>query len=386
MNYALFLIIVLFFALYIFLNIYIGKNLKLFLNLMGVKIKNAKAYWAIFMITAFSYILARTLNPFMPDKLDILFTNIGAYYLAVMAYALIIISVLKLLYILFKRKIPSGRARIKVAKIFGTIGIVVVLVAVVYGSVNSRNVKISEYKLEIDKYGPEDGLRIVFVSDIHLGNIVGNSRLEKLIGVINSESPDLVLLGGDIVDEDVEYFIDEKMADRLEKIDSKHGVYGVLGNHEYIGGSEEKFEEILSKSQVRILKDKHEEAGGVVLVGRDDLSGERFSGVRRAEFEELLSDVDTEKPIIMMDHQPMKIGEAKDLGVDLLLSGHTHRGQIFPGSAITSAIYDIDWGIKSYGDMKAIVSSGYGTWGPPIKTGSNSEVVVIDLEFKEERE
>ncbi|OHW63232.1 putative metallophosphoesterase [Andreesenia angusta] len=386
MNYGLFIAIVLFFALYLLINIYIGKNLKNYLRIMGVKIKNDKIYWAAFMAVAFSYILARALNPFMPEGVDVLLTNTGAYYLAVMAYALIVISALKMLYILFKRRISSCRARIKAAKVFGTIGIVVVFASVVYGSVNARRVETTEYSLKMDKPGPKGGLKVVFASDIHLGNIVGNSRLEELIQVINKEKPDIVLLGGDIVDEDVEYFIDEKMADRLEKIDSKYGVYGVLGNHEYIGGSEEEFEAILSKSQVKILKDEHEEAGGVVLVGRDDLSGERFSGVPRAELEELLRDVDTEKPVIMMDHQPMKSGEAKNLGVDLLLSGHTHRGQLFPGSIITSAIYDIDWGIKSYGDMEAIVSSGYGTWGPPIKIGSNSEVVVINVEFKEEIE
>lgn len=386
MNYGVFVIIVLFFALYSLINIYIGKNLKNYLSIMGVKIKNAKIYWAVFMVIAFSYILARALNPFMPKQVDTVLTNIGAYYLAFMAYALMVVTALKFLYMAFKGKLPSCRARVRAAKLFGTAGALMVFGALVYGSVNARSVDIKEYSVKVDKYGPERGMKIVFVSDIHLGNIVGNSRLEELIEVVNGEKPDLVLLGGDIVDEDVEYFIDEKMADRFERIESKYGVYGVLGNHEYIGGSEEEFEEILSGSQVKILKDSHEETGGVVLVGRDDLSGERFSGRPRAELEDLLSDVDSDKPVIMMDHQPMKGGEARDLGVDLLLSGHTHRGQIFPGSAITSAIYDIDWGIKSYGNMKAVVSSGYGTWGPPVKTGSDSEVVVIDLEFKEERE
>lgn len=383
MEYGIFLGILLFFTIYLFINIYIGKNLKQYLKLMGFKIKKDKLYWTVFMLLAFSYLLARALNPIMPKQIDIALTNIGAYYLAIMMYSIITILILKLLYLLFKRKLANRRGRIRVVRLFGTLGVAIISVTTVYGAINARVSDTVEYRVHLDKKGPAEGLKVVFVSDIHLGNIVGNRRLESLITEINAESPDIVLLGGDIVDEDVEYFIEEKMVDRFERIESRYGIYGVLGNHEYIGGSEERFEEILADSQIEILKDEQVEVAGIIVAGRDDLSGERFTGKARASVEEILKGVDREKAIIMMDHQPTKSGEAEDLGVDMLLSGHTHRGQLFPGSLITNAIYETDWGIEKYGDMYTLVSSGYGTWGPPIKTGSDSEIVVIDIKFKQ---
>lgn len=382
MKYGIFLIIPLFFALFFFINVYIGKNLKFYLRVMGVKFRNPKLYWIVFMGIAMSYLFARALSRFMPRWLDMTITNIGAYYLAVMMYAIIFIGLLKFLYFCFKEKLRFRRARIRAVKLFGTATVISIAGLMIYGSYNAKDTVVTEYDISIDKESEVDEIKLVFVSDIHLGNIVGNRRLEELIEQINSESPDIVLFGGDIVDEDVEFFIEEKMVDRFEKIESKYGVYGVLGNHEYIGGSEEEFEQILGESQIKILKDDYEEVGGIVIAGRDDLSGERFTGRERSTVGDIVGDIDRSEPIVLMDHQPLKSGETEDLGVDLLLSGHTHRGQLFPGAIITSIIYGLDWGLTRYGDMQAVVSSGYGTWGPPVRIGSNSEIVVLKLKFK----
>jgi uncharacterized protein len=381
-GYGIFFLIFLFVIFFLFINIYIGKHLKSYLRIMGVKFKNPKIYWSIYMAISMSYLAARTLNGFTPRRLDIVLTTIGAYHLGAMFYALLILLFAKLLYLILRNQLIYRSSRIKIAKTMGTASIVLIIFLLVYGAFNAQNTVIEEHEIVLDKESDLEDMKVVFVSDIHLGSIIGKSRLEKLTNEINSLSPDLILLGGDTVDEDVEFFIEENMVEMFENMQAKYGIYGVLGNHEYIGGSEELFEEILSKSQVEILKDSSIEVEGVVIVGRDDLTAETFRGKERASIEELFSEIDREKPIILMDHQPMKRREAIDLGADLMLSGHSHRGQMFPLSLLTNAFFDLDWGFKQYGSMKYIVSSGYGTWGPPIRIGSSSEIVVINIEFR----
>jgi len=111
-------------------------------------------------------------------------------------------------------------------------------------------------------------------------------------------------------------------------------------------------------------------------VGRKDKTDKQ-----RLTMSELFKVVDTSKPIILLDHQPYDLGVARDQGVDIHLAGHTHRGQLFPANLITDRIYENDWGYLKKGTMHSFVSSGFGTWGPPLRIGSRSEVMVINVSF-----
>lgn len=115
----------------------------------------------------------------------------------------------------------------------------------------------------------------------------------------------------------------------------------------------------------------------IYIIGRNDDTNKN-----RVEIAKLVSTLDSSKPMIMLDHQPNELDAAQANGIDLILSGHTHRGQVFPGNLITNLLYENDYGLLKKGDLNSIVSSGFGTWGPPLRLGTRSEVVIINVDFK----
>lgn len=153
-------------------------------------------------------------------------------------------------------------------------------------------------------------------------------------------------------------------------------VFTVLGNHEYYTGNLNESLKIFKEANITILRDEVVEIAGIYLVGREDASR------KRKNLASLLEGVHKEKPIILLDHQPVALEEAKIAGVDLQLSGHTHRGQFFPNQLITKRLYEVDYGYLAKEQLQVIVSSGYGTWGPPVRIGTQSEIVDIQVKFK----
>ena len=159
------------------------------------------------------------------------------------------------------------------------------------------------------------------------------------------------------------------------------GLYAITGNHEYIGGVNRTIPYIESKG-IRVLKDEIVTLeGGIQLVGRIDRDASRFSGKGPLPLNELMKKADTSKPVILLDHQPFHIDESVNSGVDLQLSGHTHNGQMWPLNYITKMIYDVSYGYLKKSNTHIIVSSGYGLWGPRVRSGSRSEVLLINIKF-----
>jgi len=143
----------------------------------------------------------------------------------------------------------------------------------------------------------------------------------------------------------------------------------------------------LNRSGIQVLRDEYTIiANSFYVVGRDDLISKRLGGKERANLSELLEGIDKSLPIILLDHQPQKLTEPHIEGVDLQLSGHTHKGQFFPNNLITGKIFEIDWGYLKKDDYQIIVTSGYGTWGPPIKIGNSSEIIDIKITFSDRSE
>ena len=122
--------------------------------------------------------------------------------------------------------------------------------------------------------------------------------------------------------------------------------------------------------------------GGIQIIGRIDRDGFRFNRKERLPLDELIKQVDQTKPIILLDHQPLKLDETEKAGVDLQLSGHTHNGQMWPLNYITRLIYEVSYGYKRKGNSQIIVSSGFGLWGPRIRSGSRSEILLINITFR----
>ena len=203
----------------------------------------------------------------------------------------------------------------------------------------------------------------------------GANQAKRLVKHINTLEPDLVLFPGDIIDDDVKPYLEEGIPDILKQI--KAPVYGSLGNHDRDEDSD--LIKVFNNSGMKLLADEtHVMDNGITLVGRKDRG---YQDVTRAELADLMTGVDLTKPVFLLDHQPYDFDIALKNGVDLILSGHTHRGQVAPMNLITNMIYENDWGYLKKDKLQSIVSSGYGFWGTPIRIGTRSEIVQLKITF-----
>ena len=341
-------------------------------------------YSAVLSLVAFAYILERIVNGYLPGPLNTLLAVGGGVWMAALYYLTLFCLLIDLIRMLdrFCRFIPASW-RISPAKA-GGITVAAVTLILAYGAWNATHTVWRSYEISLDKSaGDLSELRIVMASDIHLGKIVDNRRLQYLVDQINARKPDLVLLAGDVIDEDIGHFIDQDMAATFRQLQSRFGVFAVLGNHEYIGRETEAAIELMRSGGITVLRDSYFSVDDrFVIAGRDDWDRERFMGSPRKPLEQWLRGIDPTKPLFLMDHQPRELTAALAAGVDLTVSGHTHRGQLFPNHWLTQRLYEIDWGYLQKGTLHAVVSSGFGTWGPPIRTNANSEIVEIIVRFR----
>lgn len=245
-----------------------------------------------------------------------------------------------------------------------------IMIIIIVGSVKAKKVQVVSYEIEIPKNA--GNLRAVLLSDTHINKTKGSGYVTKMVGDINSLNPDIVFLAGDIFDDrDINILSKEK--ETLKGIQAKYGVFGVVGNHEYYNKNLSESLALYKEANIRILIDEVVQLESFYIAGRDDVHNKRKS------LHELLRGVDKNKPVILLDHQPVSLAEAEDHGVDLQLSGHTHKGQFFPNQLITKRLFEVDYGYLAKDSLQVIVTSGYSTWGPPVRIGSQSEIVHIDI-------
>lgn len=240
---------------------------------------------------------------------------------------------------------------------------------------NAYTPVVIHYEIEIDK--PLSPLRIGMASDLHLGRLFGCTQLDKLSHIMNKENVDIILLPGDIMDDNIDSYIAENMSSHLSKLKAPLGVYATLGNHDFLGKEQEISQE-LRKVGIRVLMDNIANINNkFILIGRNDKLFQK-----RLKTAQLLETVNTNLPIFLLDHRPNEILEHSFLPIDIQVSGHAHKGQIFPGNIITKLLYDLDYGYKKIGKGHFFVTSGYGFWGVPMRLGSQSEVFIIDVKGK----
>ncbi len=346
---------------------------------------NRRVYWVVFWFLVVAYPAAQMVKRFLPDVIGRWLTITGAYWTAAMFYFLLIILAIDAVRMLdrFFGILPETiKANPHTPPVTG--GVVLALVAgiLIYGTFNALNPRITRYDLTIDKKaGSLEKLDIIMVSDIHLGSIIRTGRLQQLAEEADRRKPDLILLAGDIVDESMEPLEVDNMVRIFGKMQARYGKFAVPGNHEYISGHADDAFRYLEKAGFRVLRDEYEKvAGSFYIVGRDNTS-HQAPRVKRKELSKLMKGVDRSLPVILLDHEPIDLENGRENGVDLQLSGHTHRGQLFPNHLITGRIYEQDWGLLQKGTLNLIVSTGYGTWGPPIRTGNKPEIVEITVRF-----
>lgn len=240
---------------------------------------------------------------------------------------------------------------------------------------NAYTPKILHYQIQLNK--PLPALRIGVASDFHLGTLFGRKQIDELAAIFNREKVDLILLPGDIMDDNVNAYLAEKMQPYLAKLKAPLGVYATLGNHDFFGDKTRVAQEI-HRAGLQLLEDESVVVNHqFVIVGRND-----ELAINRPETQTLLQAVDTNLPIFLMDHRPTDVMKHSQLPIDLQVSGHTHKGQIFPANLFTMLMYDLAYGYQKLGNGHYFVTSGYGFWGIPLRLGSQSEVLIIDVSGK----
>lgn len=189
------------------------------------------------------------------------------------------------------------------------------------------------------------------------------------------------MLPGDVVDEDIKPVIKQNLGEILKKLKSVYGTYAVTGNHEYIGGAEQACK-YLTEHEITLIRDDYIKiADSFYIIGREDRAIKWFTGKTRKTLREIMHGADKNLPLILMDHQPLGLEEARENDIDLQLSGHTHHGQLWPFNFITNKVYSLSYGYIKKGNTHYYVSCGAGTWGPPVRTGNKPEIIDLTVNF-----
>ena len=290
-----------------------------------------------------------------------------------------------------KGGVPHGAAAMLIIPLIVTVAVNLA------GSQTAHDVKVTNYSIEKEKLGLTEPARIVLFADTHIGVNSTPKIYEDMVDRINEQDADLVVVAGDLVTSSFGAMRDpETYASIMRGIESKYGVYAVYGNHDvdepllggftYAGKENAKrnpaMEGWVNDCGWKLLTDdvtRIPELNGLVIAGRRDESrpGEGFD--ERAPLSDLLKETDPDDSILLLQHEPSDLYELDEYGVDLSVSGHTHDGQIFPGNIITKILTEQSYGMENWGDAIAVVTSGVGYYGPPIRVCTISEIVVIDL-------
>ncbi len=258
------------------------------------------------------------------------------------------------------------------ANAFTSVAILTFIVALFsYGNKNYRH-KVRQ-PLTLQSHGKlKHDVRIVLASDLHLGYHNRRKELRRWVDLINEEDPDLVLIGGDIIDISLRPLIEDCVAEELKRIEAP--VYACLGNHEYYSGDKQA-EQFYKDAGITLLRDSMAVDCDINIIGRDDRSNPH-----RMNLAALVKKYPLKKRFtILLDHQPYHLEQAQRQGIGFQFSGHTHHGQVWPVSWITEMIYEDAFGPLKKGNTEYYVSSGLGIWGGKFRIGTRSEYVVATI-------
>lgn len=381
MRFAVFFSIVL--VIYSLINFYIIRR--------GLMVLPENSVWRLWLtigviVLAASFVAGRFLERISVNWFTTTLIWMGSFWLGIMVYLLLQIVVIDIfrglnaLIGFFPSFITSNPAKSK--EVTGIIVVTITLLVVGIGHLNTWFPAIREYNLDVEKPGGKlKDLHIVAMSDIHLGTTIEKRHMAGIVKRVNALNPDIILIPGDLIDEDIRPVIQSNVGEKLKLLKAKYGVYAVTGNHEYIGGVT-KAKRYLAEHNVNLLSDTAiliDES--FYVAGREDLTINSFTNLRRKSLSDIVDSLDKTKPIILLDHQPFKLEKVVENGVDLQLSGHTHHGQLWPFNYITKMVYELSWGYLKKGDTHFYVSSGVGGWGPPIRTVNRPEIISIKLHF-----
>ncbi len=375
--------------LIIFNGIFLSAHIYLYLHLRSALLtgKSRGAAAAVMLLLFGAFLLAGLGRRFLPFDFSAAAWRFGVWWFGFLFYAVLLLLLVDLVRAITwtVRRLSPGRRDTGFPALRRE-GLLAVLLGVILllfvGHLNARRPRVVERELRLaPSCGPVENIDLMLVSDIHLGAMVNRRILRRVVGEAESLRPDLIVLAGDIIDRDARSLEDRRVRELLARFQAPLGVYAVTGNHEFITGVEEAVAG-LSRLGIIFLRDRAVKLDdSFYLVGREDISGPRWGG-DSLPLDEILDGIERRCPVIVVDHQPRRIEEAAAAGADLVLSGHTHHGQLFPINLITSSIYPVSWGYGRMEETKIYVSSGAGTWGPPVRVGNTPEIVLLRISFE----
>ena len=266
----------------------------------------------------------------------------------------------------------------------------------IWGAYAAQDVRVTRYEIPKEQLGLDEPFRIALIADLHIGVNSSPELYEEMAALVNEQEPDLVLVAGDIITSSYDAMGDSApYVGAIAGIESTYGKYAIYGNHDVdeplIAGftfsdpenteRNPRLDAFMESCGCTVLEDQVveiPELNGLTIAGRRDVKRPGDGIASRKSLSELLEHIDTSAPIILLEHEPMELDQLDRFGIGLSVSGHTHDGQIFPGNVFSRIASPQSYGLKNWGNAVAVVTSGVGYYGPPIRVGTISEVVIIE--------
>jgi predicted MPP superfamily phosphohydrolase len=319
---------------------------------------------SVFVLWMASLFAGFAVNDRLPMTAASVLYEVGNTWLIAFLYLLLIFLVADLATLF--HLLPKTFLRDSVAGLGTVIGLVALILTL--GGFHYHHKYREEMTIVTDK-PLEKPLTVVLASDLHIGYHNRKPELARWVNLINAEKPDLILFGGDVIDLSLRPVIEGNFQEEFHRLEAP--VMTVLGNHEFYGDLA-RAQQFFKDADIQLLKDSVAHFRGVDIIGRNDRTSRE-----RADLKDLAKGL--EGFTIVLDHQPYHLEEAEQAGIDFQFSGHTHRGQVWPLSWATDAMYEKAWGYHSRGNTQYYVSSGLGIWGPKIRIGTRSEYLVLHI-------
>lgn len=354
--------------------------------------------WSMFLLTIFiglAFILSE--DNFLRRPLF----KIGAYWLGISLYLILYVALIDLLRWIYSKVFKDKYNDFYARTICALLIIVLTGVTSIYGIINAKIVRTTEYEITINKDGGNfKEMTIAMFGDPQFGYNIGEYHLKQAVDIINKNDVDIVCVVGDIFDNQYSAIKNpDKLIDLFNQIKSKYGMYAVLGNHDVeepiLCGFTFNDDDIKNKLASKEMLDFIRKSGMVLLYdenviinnsvnlyGRADQERPNLGNITRKESGDLFKEVDVSKPIMVLDHEPREYDELEKAGVDLMMAGHTHDGQLLPTKIATDIIWENPYGLWVKNAFHAITTSGLGLFGPNMRVGTIAEVCIIHVKFR----
>ena len=354
--------------------------------------------WLMFLLTIFiglAFILPE--DNFLRRPLF----KIGAYWLGISLYLILYVALIDLLRWIYSKVFKDKYNDFYARTICALLIIVLTGVTSIYGIINAKIVRTTEYEITINKDGGNfKEMTIAMFGDPQFGYNIGEYHLKQAVDIINKNDVDIVCVVGDIFDNQYSAIKNpDKLIDLFNQIKSKYGMYAVLGNHDVeepiLCGFTFNDDDIENKLASKEMLDFIRKSGMVLLYdenviindsvnlyGRADQERPNLGNITRKESGDIFKEVDTTKPLFVLDHEPREYDELEKAGVDLMMAGHTHDGQLWPTKIATDIIWENAYGLWVKNAFHAITTSGLGLFGPNMRVGTIAEVCIIHVKFR----